>query len=108
MKKNRPGVLLTILCATADADQFSQFLLTETSAFGVRRSTAERRKLQRASATVSTPYGEIAIKLGKLNGQVLHATPEFESCKLAAERAHVPIVHVYRAAELASATLTGS
>ena len=54
MKKNRPGVLLTILCAVADADKFSEMILRETSAFGVRRSTLERRKLQREFQTVNT------------------------------------------------------
>ena len=45
MKKNRPGVLLTVLCAEAEADRFSEMMLRETSAFGVRRYAAERRKL---------------------------------------------------------------
>ncbi|MDB6123844.1 MAG: Pyridinium-3,5-bisthiocarboxylic acid mononucleotide nickel insertion protein [Pedosphaera sp.] len=98
MKKNRPGVLLTVLCATADADKFTEMMLRETSAFGVRRSTAERRKLQREFATVKTPHGEVTVKLGKLNGKVVQATPEFESCKKAAESAGVPIKQVYEAA----------
>ena len=38
MKKNRPGVLLTVLCAEAGADKFSEMILRETSAFGVRRT----------------------------------------------------------------------
>src|SRR5690348_5947247 len=45
MKKNRPGVLLTVLCASVDADKFSELILRETSAFGVRRYATERRKL---------------------------------------------------------------
>ena len=47
MKKNRPGVLLSVLCAEPDADRFCELLLRETSAFGVRRTIAERRKLRR-------------------------------------------------------------
>ena len=47
MKKNRPGILLTVLCASADGDKFSELMLRETSAFGVRRYTTERRKLRR-------------------------------------------------------------
>jgi pyridinium-3,5-bisthiocarboxylic acid mononucleotide nickel chelatase len=98
MKKNRPGVLLTILCATADADKFTEMMLRETSAFGVRRSTAERRKLQREFATVQTPHGAVTIKLGKLNGKVVQATPEFESCRKLAEQTGVPIKQIYEAA----------
>ncbi len=50
MKKNRPGVLLTVLCAEADADKFSELMLRETTAFGVRKTIAERRKLRREFA----------------------------------------------------------
>src|SRR5207302_2915986 len=57
MKKNRPGVLLTVLCAAGDADKFSELMLRETSAFGVRRYTADRRKLKRELTNVRTSFG---------------------------------------------------
>ena len=98
MKKNRPGVLLTILCGAADADKFTELLLRETSAFGVRRSVAERRKLQREFATVKTTHGEVTMKLGKLNGKIVQAAPEFESCKKLAEKTGVPLKTIYEAA----------
>jgi len=98
MKKNRPGVLLTVLCAEADVDRFTELLLRETTAFGVRRTFAERRKLQRDFINVMTPYGEVTVKLGRLAGQVIQAAPEFESCRAAAEQAGVPIKAVYDAA----------
>ncbi len=107
MKKNRPGVLLTILCGGSDADKFTELLLRETSAFGVRRHLAERRKLQREFTTVKTPYGEVAVKLGKLDGRVIQAAPEFESCKQLAARANVPLKQIYASA-LASLTQTSS
>jgi pyridinium-3,5-bisthiocarboxylic acid mononucleotide nickel chelatase len=98
MKKNRPGVLLTVLCAAAEADKFCEMILRETSAFGVRRHSAERRKLRREFTTVKTPYGEVTVKLGKLDGKIVQAAPEFESCKKAAEKAGVPLKQVYDAA----------
>lgn len=98
MKKNRPGVLLTVLCAEADADRFSELMLRETTAFGVRRTRAERRKLQREFVKVPTAYGEITVKLGRLNGQVVQAAPEFESCRAAAERTGAPLKAIYEAA----------
>jgi uncharacterized protein (TIGR00299 family) protein len=98
MKKNRPGVLLTILCAATDADKFSELLLRETSAFGVRRSIAERRKLKRQFKKVKTPYGEVTVKIGTLDGKVVQAAPEFDSCKKIADRAKVPLKQVYEAA----------
>ncbi|HWH72060.1 MAG TPA: nickel pincer cofactor biosynthesis protein LarC [Candidatus Sulfotelmatobacter sp.] len=97
MKKNRPGVLLTVLCAEADADRFTELLLRETSAFGVRRYVAERRKLAREFTKVATPYGEVTLKLGKLDGQVVQAAPEYESCRQVAHQAKVPLKSVYEA-----------
>jgi uncharacterized protein (TIGR00299 family) protein len=98
MKKNRPGVLLTVLCGEAEADKFSEMILRETSAFGVRRHSAERRKLRREFVTVKTPFGEVTVKLGKLDGKVVQAAPEYESCRKVAEQGGVPLKQVYEAA----------
>jgi len=98
MKKNRPGVLLTVLCAAADADKFATLLLRETSAFGVRRTLAERRKLKREFLTVKLPQGEVTLKLGKLDGAVVQIAPEFESCRQLAAKAGVPLKQIYEAA----------
>jgi hypothetical protein len=98
MKKNRPGVLLTVLCAESEADEFTEMILRETSSFGVRRHTAERRKLAREFSSVKTSYGEVTIKLGKLDGRIIQAAPEFESCKKLARSAKVPLKAVYEKA----------
>jgi uncharacterized protein (TIGR00299 family) protein len=98
MKKNRPGVLLSVLCAEGDADKFSEMILRETSAFGVRRTMAERRKLRREFVTVKTKFGNVTVKIGKLNGKVVRASPEFESCKKLAAQKKVPLQQIYEAA----------
>jgi hypothetical protein len=98
MKKNRPGVLLTVLCAETDADKFSEMILRETSAFGVRRTTAERRKLRREFTKIKTQFGEVTLKIGRLNGKVIQAAPEFESCKKLAAQAKIPLKRIYEAA----------
>jgi pyridinium-3,5-bisthiocarboxylic acid mononucleotide nickel chelatase len=98
MKKNRPGVLLTVLCSKADADKFSEMILRETSAFGVRRTVAERRKLRREFTKVKTPFGDVTVKIGRLNGKVVQTAPEFESCNKRAAQAKVPLKQIYEAA----------
>ncbi|MFN7140521.1 MAG: nickel insertion protein, partial [Limisphaerales bacterium] len=98
MKKNRPGVMLTVLCAETDADRFAEMILVETTAFGVRRSISERRKLKRELGKLKTPLGEISIKLGLLDGKVVQATPEFESCKKLAAETNISLKHVYEVA----------
>jgi len=101
MKKNRPGVLLTVLCAEADADRFSEMILRETTALGVRRHAADRRKLRREVVTVETPLGQARVKLGRLNGELVQAAPEYESCRDVAAKAAVPLKAVYAAAQKA-------
>jgi len=98
MKKNRPGVLLSVLCAAGEADQFSEMILRQTSAFGVRRALADRRKLRREFRTVQTPHGAVTVKLGFLDGSVAQAAPEFESCKKLAAEKKLPLAEIYRAA----------
>jgi uncharacterized protein (TIGR00299 family) protein len=97
MKKNRPGVLLTVLCAETDADKFGELMLRQTTAFGVRKTIAERRKLRREFAGVKTPFGKVSVKIGKLGGKVLQAAPEFESAKILAAKAGVPVKQIFEA-----------
>ncbi len=101
MKKGRPGALLTVLCAEAEADRFAALMLTHTTALGVRRTRAERRKLRRQFTRVSTPYGEVTAKLGILDGRVTQAAPEYEVCRRLADAAGVPVRAVYEAARAA-------
>lgn len=98
MKKNRPGILLSVLCPPAESDRIARILLTETSAFGVRRTEASRYKLKREFRTVSTPYGPVVVKVGVLGGKVVQNAPEFESCRKAAAAAGVALKLVYDAA----------
>ena len=98
MKKNRPGVVLTVLCDSDDAERFSEMILRETTAFGVRRTLAERRKLRREVVKVKTKFGEVAVKIGRLNNRIVQAAPEFESCRTLAEKGGVPLREIYAAA----------
>jgi len=105
MKKNRPGVLLTILCAETDADKFSELILRETTAFGVRKTIAERRKLRREFAEVKTAFGKATVKIGRLDGKVVQAAPEFESAKKLAAQNKVQLKLIYEAAVQAAKNL---
>jgi uncharacterized protein (TIGR00299 family) protein len=98
MKKNRPGTLLTVLCKEADADKFSELMLRETTAFGVRRTVAERRKLRRDFAAVNTPAGDVTVKVGRLGKKVVQASPEFESARKLASKNRLPVKQVFAAA----------
>lgn len=101
MKKQRPGVMLCVLCEEGVRDALADVILTETSAFGVRVEKVQRLKLARRSEVVSTAFGEVAIKLGLKGERVVQIAPEYESCREVATSAGVPIREVYAAAEAA-------
>lgn len=98
MKKNRPAVMLSVLCGGDTRDELAQIILGETTAFGIRVDRVQRLKLARRITTVATEFGDIAIKLGLKGEQVLQATPEFESVKAASARTGQPFRIVYEAA----------
>ena len=102
MKKNRPGTLLTVLCEVNDADRVADLVLAHTTSFGVRIQQVRRRKLDREIATVRIPAGEIAVKIGRLNGKVVQRSPEFESCRRIAAEIGIPVKEVYNAAARAA------
>lgn len=106
MKKHRPGVMLSALCDESTREALVEIILTETTAFGVRVDHVKRLKLARHLTTVSTEFGDIIIKLGLKGDQVVQATPEFESVKLAAKQAGKPFRIVYEAATLAAAEIS--
>ena len=99
MKKNRPGVLLTVLCEPGAVERMADVIFRETTSFGLRLSEKRRLKLERRFETVPTPYGEIQVKLGfDAQGTPLQVAPEYESCRAAAERVNVALREVYAAA----------
>jgi pyridinium-3,5-bisthiocarboxylic acid mononucleotide nickel chelatase len=102
MKKSRPAILLTVLCPETKAEALSELMLRETTAFGVRRTAATRRKLQREIVKVSTAHGPVQVKLGRLNGKLIQAAPEFESCRALAEQKGISLKEVYSAAQAAA------
>ena len=92
---------LNVLVASEKADAMRRLILLHTSAFGVRSTLWDRKKLQRKAGQIRTVYGLIATKEGYLDGQCVRCTPEFDSCKKAALKEGVPLQEVYRAAEQA-------
>ena len=101
MKKNRPGVLVSILCRPAEREAMMELLFTETTTIGARSYEVERRALERESVRVETEYGTISVKVARLRGGVTTCTPEYEECREAAGRAGVALRAVEEAARAA-------
>jgi uncharacterized protein (TIGR00299 family) protein len=94
MKKNRPGTLLTMLCKPQDANALTSLIFAETTTFGVRTYQAQRRILPRESINVTTSYGDVRIKLSRVNGRILHVSPEYDDCCKLANEKNVPLQQV--------------
>src|SRR3984893_8360121 len=94
MKKNCPGMLVTVLCKPQDAEKLTKLLFVETTTLGVRSYSAERCILPREWVKVATEFGEVRMKVARVNGRVEHASPEFEDCRKLAEEKNVPLHRV--------------
>lgn len=105
MKKNRPGMLLSILCRPDDREKFLQMLFAETTTIGARSYEVARRALARETVRVETQFGGIDVKVAYINrganNGAVNAMPEFEQCREAAKLAGVPLREVQEAARAA-------
>ena len=94
MKKNRPGMLLTVLAKPEDASRLTQIIFTETSTLGVRQREERRQALARKWITVVTRWGDVRLKVASMNGTVTNYAPEYEDCRKIAAEHHVPLKSV--------------
>ncbi len=101
MKKNRPGVKLSVLCREADIDPIETILFAETTTLGVRCWPVDRHILDRRPHQVQTEFGPIDGKLAWLSGEPPRFSPEFESCRRVATERNVPLQEVYEIARKA-------
>ena len=98
MKKNRPGVLLSVLCAAEDADRMAEEIMKHTSTLGIRRQEMSRYVLKRDVRTISTPYGDVRIKRASGMG-VERSKPEFDDLALLAAENNLPLRTIRDAVE---------
>ena len=101
MKKNRPGVMVTVLCGEDQIVAIEEILFRETTTLGVRRYPVSRHKLKRQATEVESAFGPIRGKLGWHDGRPPTFSPEHDDCaRVAAERG-VALREVYNAAHAA-------
>ncbi len=106
MKKGRPAVTVSVLCAPQRADALRQILFRETGTLGVRTSPVYKQALERESIAVQTRHGTVRVKVGRLDGRVVTMAPEYEDYAAVAREAGVPARDVYdEAARLAREAL---
>lgn len=100
MKKNRPAVMLSLLCPPEQLDRLAEIVLTETSAIGVRHYRTARIVLERRIVERETGCGTVRFKevFGR-SGTLLRSTPEYEDCRRIARESGVPLQRVQQTIE---------
>lgn len=99
MKKNRPATMIHVLCSPDNYQIMEEILFAETSTIGIRKQEITRNSLPREFKNVKTKFGEVKIKITKLETGYKKLTPEYEDCRRLAESNNVPIKEIYFAAE---------
>ncbi len=97
MKKNRPGVVLSVIAAPNEADRLAEVVLRETPTLGLRWLDLERRTAERRTETVQTPWGEVRVKVKILDGGIVQRRPEYEDCARIARERGIPLEDVVQA-----------
>ena len=99
MKKDRPGVILSVLCQPAQAAELEDLVFAETGTLGIRRVSIERSTAFRDKITVTTPWGRVSGKTSWRTGSTPSFSPEFEDCAALAKQNGISLRDVYRTAE---------
>lgn len=101
MKKNRPGILLSVLCRPDERETLLDLFFQETTTLGVRSYEVFRRALEREWVSVATSYGEVRVKVSRRNGQVVNFSPEYEDCRRLAVETAAPLKRIVEEATAA-------
>ncbi len=99
MKKNRPAVMLHVICSQETGDALAMLLLRETTTLGVRIQHIQRLKAQRSSQHIETAFGPLLVKIKRLGNRILSAAPEYEECQRIASERNIPLIEVYEVAQ---------
>jgi uncharacterized protein (TIGR00299 family) protein len=102
MKKNRPGTLVTVICAPDRISEFSDFLMRETTTIGLRWRIDNRIKAHRSIKEISTPHGPVKVKIAEVDGSIINVTPEYEDCKRLALEKRIPLKEIMDKARIAA------
>jgi uncharacterized protein (DUF111 family) len=91
MKKNRPGVVLSLLCRPVQQDALIRLMMAETGTLGVRCQSVERWLQQREVVERQTRWGLVRFKVGHYG-----AKPEYDDCRRISREYEVPLREVQR------------
>ena len=93
MKKNRPGILLSVLCHPEQREQMVRLLFRHTTTLGIRETEHRRYTLERSSHSVQTQWGTVDVKRAQGWG-VVREKPEFDQLHDIAKKENLSMAEV--------------
>ncbi len=106
MKKGRPAHTLSVLVTASRADGVRREIHRHTSTIGLREQLVLKHELDREMSSVELHGHTIAVKLARLDGELLNVQPEFEDVAAAARALGVPVKALMVEAVAAAQQLT--
>src|SRR2546428_4298980 len=97
MKKGRPGHLLAIMASPDTVARLTDHLLRHSTTFGVRITKADRVIAHRRMIEVRSEFGVARVKVKELGGKPIDVAPEYEDCRLLAQKSGSDLRAVMRA-----------
>lgn len=95
MKKNRPGVILTVLVSLGEEESIAELIFAESTSIGLRYWQAQRFVCPREQQIVKTPWGAVGVKVSSWQGKIVNVAPEYEDCVQVAAQAKLPLKEVF-------------
>jgi uncharacterized protein (TIGR00299 family) protein len=95
MKKNRPGVKLSVISSHEKINELADIIFKETSTLGIRFYETKRLKLKIEKNIVQTKYGSVSVKIGLKEGKILTVSPEYEDCRKIADEHNLTLKSIY-------------
>jgi len=95
MKKNRPGQKLSVLTAEKKRKELEEIIYRETTTLGIRRREVERSCLQRKHIDLDSKFGKVTIKAAYYEGELIKYSPEYEECRVIAEKEGLSLKYVF-------------
>ena len=95
MKKNRPGVLLSVLLDQSIESEIVEIIMRETTTLGIRRRFIDRHLASREKFSITTIFGEIQVKVKKINDEIIQINPEYDDCAIIASSKGIPLRQIY-------------
>lgn len=94
MKKNRPGIQISVICPTEMIGELSDFLMRETTTIGLRWRIDNRIKAERSVHEIETLHGPMKFKVAEAGKTIINVSAEYDECKRVALERGVPLKEV--------------